>query len=51
MPGEDTVGDLIVYFEVLAGDFDSKREVQMSACGIGRGDCLEKFEELTTSVH
>ncbi len=36
VPGEDTVGDLRVSYEVLNADFDEKKEVQMSACGIGR---------------
>ena len=50
MPGQDTVGDLEVSYEVLDDDFDTKREVMMSACGIGDGDTLQPFDELTTSV-
>jgi len=50
VPGEDTVGDLVVTYEVLDDDFDSKREVMMSACGIGDGDTLKLFDELTTTV-
>ena len=42
-----------MYYEVLDGDFDtgSKREIQMSACGIGKEDhSLERLEGLTTTV-
>ena len=50
VPGEDTIGDLIVSYEVLNDLFDSKREVMMSACGIGNGDKLLHFDELSTTV-
>ena len=44
------MGDLIVSYEVLDDDFDDKREVMMSACGVGNGEKLEKFDELITTV-
>ena len=50
VPGEDTIGDLKVSYEVLDADFDDKREVQMSACGVGKGDKLVRFEELKAVV-
>ena len=50
VPGEDTVGDLVVTYDVLDDDFDAKKEVMMSACGIGNGDSLLPFDELSTSV-
>ena len=37
-------------FDVLNDDFDDKREVMMSACGVGNGEKLELFDELSTTV-
>ena len=51
MPGKDTVGDLKVRFLVLNADFDTgKKEVEMSACGIAKGDRLQRFDEISRTV-
>lgn len=50
VPGKDTIGDIIVSYEVLDADFDSKREVQMSACGIGKQEKLVRFSEMRTTL-
>ena len=51
VPGQDSIGDLKVNWFVLNADFDdSKKEVEMSACGVARNDRLQRFEELTRTV-
>jgi len=51
VPGEDNIGDLKVTWFVLNADFDdTKKEVQMSACGVAKDDRLERFEELTRTA-
>ena len=50
VPGVNTIGDIVISYEVLDEDFDSKREVMMSACGVAIKNKLQRFEQLSTTV-
>lgn len=51
MPGKDSIGDLKVNYLVLNASFDTgKKEVEMSACGVAKGDRLFRFAELNRTV-